>query len=236
MKPAEKQHKVLVVDDHPLIRKGLCDAIGETHDLTICDEAGGLHEAIEAMTRRMPDMILLDLNLKDGNGLDFIKRFRAEGGDLPILVVSVYDEEIYAARLLQAGANGYLMKDAPIRQVIEAIRKVLKGDIAVSDAIASRLIRTATSSNGKTGDAAELNRLSDRELQVLELLRREKSNREIADYLGISQKTIGTYKARLMEKLGIRTTPELMSYLRYASVSGKDEPPTGHATNAIDFH
>ena len=235
MKPAEKQREVLIVDDHPLIRKGLCDAIGETHDLKVCDEAGGLHEALEAVARRMPDMILLDLNLKDGNGWDFIKRVRAERGDVPILVVSVCDEEIYAARLLQAGANGYLMKDASIGQVIGAIRKVLRGDIAVSDAIASRLIRTATSANGQTGDAAELDRLSDRELQVFELLRGEKSNREIADYLGISQKTIGTYKARLMEKLGVRTTSELMSYLQHASVSGKDEPSTGHATGAIDF-
>ena len=127
-----------------------------------------------------------------------------------MLVLSVCDEEIYAARLIKSGAMGYLMKDEPIQRVLEAMRKVLAGHIAVSDSIATSLIQTSTLRSGQT---SEMGGLSNRELQVFELLKQRLTNKEIASRLNISQKTVGTYKARLMEKFGARTTLELLEHL-----------------------
>ncbi len=202
--------RILVVDDHPLTRQGLCDAIKAQNDLVVCGEAEGWREALKKTTSLNPDIILLDLNLKDGNGWEMLRQFEAEGIMIPVLVVSVCDEDIYAARLLQSGAKGYIMKDAPISRVLEAIRKVLAGHIAVSDSIASQLIHTAMMGNGKLSAATELALLSNRELQVYALLKEGRTNREVAEHMGVSQKTVGTYKARLMEKFGVRTTPALM--------------------------
>lgn len=202
--------RILVVDDHPLTRQGLCDAIKAQNDMMVCGEAEGWREALKKNNSLNPDIILLDLNLKDGNGWELLRQFEADSTHTPVLVVSVCDEDIYAARLLQSGAKGYLMKDAPITRVLEAIRKVLAGHIAVSDSIASQLIHTAMQGNGKLSAASELALLSNRELQVYALLKEGRTNREVAEHMGVSQKTVGTYKARLMEKFGVRTTPALM--------------------------
>jgi DNA-binding NarL/FixJ family response regulator len=202
--------RILVVDDHPLTRQGLCEAFEAQNDFSVCGEAEGWREALKKTNSLNPDIILLDLNLKDGNGWELLRQFAAEGITVPVLVVTVCDEDIYAARLLQSGAKGYLMKDAPIDKVLEAVRKVLAGHIAVSDSIASQLIHTAMQGNGRLSAASELALLSNRELQVYALLKEGRTNCEIAEHMGISQKTIGTYKARLMEKFGVRTTPALL--------------------------
>jgi len=214
MHPMVKK-RVLVVDDHPMTRQGSCAAIDAQDDLVVCGEAEAWREALKKTISLKPDIILLDLNLKDGNGWDLLRQFAASGINTPVLIVSVCDEDIYAARLLQSGARGFLMKDAPIAKIIEAIRKVLDGHIAVSDTIASQLIHAATKGSGKMSAASELALLSNRELQVYELLKAGRNNGEIAESLGISQKTIGTYKARLMEKFGVRTAPELMVRIQH---------------------
>jgi len=217
--------RILVVDDHPLTRKGLCDAIGTQPDLMVCGEAEAWRQALKLIHALQPDIVLLDLNLTDGNGWDLLRHLEAEGIQTPVLVVSVCDEEVYAPRLLQSGAKGYLMKDAPVVKVLESIRKILDGHIAVSNTMASRLIQTATQRSGKSYSASELDQLSNRELQVFELLRQGKSSRDIAECMGVSQKTIGTYKARLMEKCGVRTTPELLARIQApANESPSPEP------------
>lgn len=214
MKLPNVKAKVLIVEDHPLTRKGLIDAIGTQADLEVCGEAEGWRASIEMIGSQRPDIVVLDLNLKDGNGWEVIKHAEACGLKMPILVLSVCDEEVYAARVLRSGAMGYLMKDTPVDVILEAIRKVLSGHIAVSNEVSSHLILSATRAGAKTDEASELDQLSDRELQVFELLRQGFGNSEIAIQIGISQKTVGTYKARLMEKMGVRTAPDLAALFK----------------------
>ena len=203
--------RILVVDDHPLVRSGLCQAIAATADLEVCGEADGWHEALETMQDIKPDLIVLDLNLKDGSGWALLEHLQACGELRPVLVLSVCDEQVYAQRLLKAGARGYLMKDTPIESVLAAIRKVLSGQLALSETMTSVVLENAASPGAP---ASSMEQLSTRELQVYEMLGRGLSTKTIAEGLGVSHKTVGTYKARLMEKLGFRTTPELMLHAR----------------------
>ena len=198
--------KILVVDDHPLTRKGLCDAIQAQTDLNLCGEAESIAEATAAIRSTSPDLVVLDLNLKDGNGWSLIEELTKTGELPPTLVLSVSDEQIYASRLLRAGARGYLMKDSSIAEVLAAFRKILSGHIALSDDMATSLLNRQTQPEKYSIDA-----LSDRELQVFEMIAKGNSNKQIAGQLSVSEKTIGTYKARLMEKLGIRTTSQLIA-------------------------
>ena len=205
------RQRILVVDDHPLVRSGLCQAIASTADLEVCGEAEGWHEALEKMQSTAPDLTVLDLNLKDGSGWTLLEQLHSRGELRPVLVLSVCDEQVYAPRLLKAGARGYLMKDRPIEHVLAAIRKILSGQLALSESMTSLLLEGAAHPRSA---AAPIDQLSTRELQVYEMLGRGLSNKTIAEKLGVSHKTIGTYKARLMEKLGYRTTPELMLHAR----------------------
>lgn len=210
--------RILAVDDHPLTRSGLCAAINEQSDLEVCGEAEGWREALRMVRGLRPDCLVLDLNLKDGSGWSLLEQLQAAGQTPPTLVLSMYSEEVYAQRLLQDGASGYLMKDEPIPRILDAIRKVLAGHIALSDSMASRLIKASVRSPESTSPADDARgQLSDRELQVFEMLIQGLGNKEIADRLGLSQKTIGTYKARLMRKFGVRTSPELTEAARFLS-------------------
>ena len=203
MKPGH----IFVVDDHPLIRKGLCEAINAEPDLCVSGEAEGYLEALRALCAEKPDVLVLDLNLKDSSGWALLQQLQSKKILPPTLMLSVCDEAVYAQRLLDSGARGYLMKDEPIDRVLEAIRKILAGHLAFSDAMTSSLLKP-----GAVKTCPSLVDLSDRELQVYEMLRQGVSNKTIGARLGISPKTIGTYKARLMEKLGVRNTHELFSF------------------------
>ncbi|MEI6655734.1 MAG: response regulator transcription factor [Verrucomicrobiota bacterium] len=214
--------RILVVDDHPLVRSGLCQAITATADLEVCDEADGWHEALEKMQATNPDLIVLDLNLKDGSGWTLLEHLQARGELRPVLVLSVCDEQVYAQRLLKAGARGYLMKDTPIEGVLAAIRKILSGQLALSETMTSLLLENAATPGAP---ASSMEQLSTRELQVYAMLGRGLGNKAIADNLGVSHKTIGTYKARLMEKLGYRTTPELMLHARQLPAMPDESAP-----------
>ncbi len=210
MPEASGKKRIFIVDDHPCTRQGLASAIDARDDLCVCGEASGWHEAMEKIERLHPDVVMLDLGLPDGYGWTLIEQLKAKDALPPTIVLSMSDEEYFAPRLLRAGARGYMMKTAPLPLLVEAIHKVLAGHIAVSDRVASRLISKGTQ---LAADASEgvgnWDRLSDRELQVLELLRQGLRARDIAGQLGISRKTVDTYKARLMEKLGIQTDIEL---------------------------
>lgn len=219
---AYEKKRILLIDDHPLTRKGLVDAIKATPDLMVCGEADGWHTGLRCIQEFCPDLVVLDLNLKDGNGWDLLKQLGLDADAPPILVLSVCNEEVYAVRLLKAGAKGYLMKDAAIDVVLDAIRKILNGHIAVSDTVASTLIQTASMGTAHAVADSEIGTLSDRELQVLEFLRQRLSNKEIALRLHLSHKTVSTYKTRLMEKLGVRTSPDLIAKLVEHSCRGSE--------------
>ncbi len=214
--------RILVVDDHPLVRSGLCQAIAATADLEVCGEADGWREVLEIMQATNPDLIVLDLNLKDGSGWTLLEHLQARGELRPVLVLSVCDEQVYAQRLLKAGARGYLMKDTPIEGVLAAIRKILTGQLALSETMTSLLLENAATPSAA---ATPMEQLSTRELQVYEMLGCGLGNKAIADNLGVSHKTIGTYKARLMEKLGYRTTPELMLHARQSPAMPDESAP-----------
>jgi len=208
--------RILIVDDHPVTRKGLCEVIAAESALEVCGETDAWREALEKVHAQRPDLIVLDLHLKDGHGMELLDHMQAKGPHTPVLVLSACDETIYAIRLLKSGALGYLMKTVPVAKVLEAIHKVLAGHVAVSDVIATRLIRATVQDGGKTRASADFDVLSNLELQVAELLRLGLNNRNIAERLGVSPKTVGTYKIRLMEKLGTRTTPELLAHVQAA--------------------
>lgn len=217
MKPsATKKKSILVVDDHPVVRKSLCEAINGRQDLFVCGEAASQVQAREMILAAPPDLMVLDLSLTGGHSWVLIDRLRAEGKLPPTLVLTVYDESVYVPRLLKAGVRGYLMKDTPITGILAAIDRILAGNIALSDRQTSLLIRQTTGGNRKlTSPEAELHSLSDRELQVLEALGKGQNNRQIAELLGVSPKTVCTYKSRLMEKTGVHTSPELMRYAQH---------------------
>jgi DNA-binding NarL/FixJ family response regulator len=208
-------HDVLVIDDHPLSRKGICDALTASQDLKVGGEVSSLNAALTYLGKKAPDAIVLDLSLEDGNGRTVLEYLHEQRKRVPVLVVSVNEEEVYAPRMLLSGASGYLMKDTPISEIVEAIRKIIAGQIALSDDMTSRLIK------GKLAlcrPDAESELLSNREIEVMDLIREGRSNCEIAERLSLSQKTVGTYKTRLMQKIGVRTTPELLAYLQNQQV------------------
>jgi DNA-binding NarL/FixJ family response regulator len=206
---------VVLVDDHPAMREGLRTAINKQADMRVVGDAATLHETLTLLKKRSPDLLVLDLNLPDGNGWALMEQLRMLKLLPPTLVLSVCDEVVYARRLLKAGARGYLMKDEPLDRVIEAIREIHAGRLAASAALTSQLMAEALD-QGKMAEspdsAPEARDLSDRELQVFSLLGRNMTNKEVAHHLKLSEKTVSTYKTRLMTKLGVNTTPELVAF------------------------
>ena len=206
---------VLLVEDHPATREGLRAAIASQPGLRGVGEAATWHEALRLAQALKPDVLVLDLNLPDGNGWSLLEQLRSREALPPTLVLSVCDEALYARRLLRAGARGYLMKDEPIGTVLQAIREVHAGHLVTSRELSSDLMTEALdmAERAEVDDPpAAAGELSDRELQVFGLIARCLTNKEIAACLGLSEKTVHTYKTRLMSKLGVRTTPELEAH------------------------
>ena len=206
-KPSKKQ--VYLVDDHPIVRQGLIKLIEQEEGLEVCGEAGSVSEALEALKTLGPDVILVDISLEDSNGLELIKLVDDLGLQIPMLVLSMHDEALYAEHALRAGASGYVMKQAASNTLIQAIEKVLEGEIYVSKFMSSQMLKMAFRSGGedsRTGTET----LSLRELEVFELIGRGNSTREIAEQLNLSVKTIETYRAHIKDKLQLRSGTELM--------------------------
>jgi DNA-binding NarL/FixJ family response regulator len=202
---------VFVIDDHPIVRKGLVQLLDQEPDLAVCGEAADLREARLGLERMHPDVVILDLSLRDSDGLELIKEIRAKHGQLPVLVLSMHDETIYAERLLSAGANGYIMKQAAGDQLVVALRRVLAGGVYVSERIGASMIeRFAVARRKHAIDPIE--RLSNREVQVLNLIGRGKSTREIALDLSLSIKTIESHRQRIKKKLSLDSSPRLVQF------------------------
>src|SRR6516165_2132941 len=203
--------RVLIVDDHPIFRLGLAGLISAQHYLEVCGHAESAPLAIEAMRRFKPDLVLLDLSLRGTNGIELIKLMKAEQPHLPILVISMHDEAIFGLRALKAGALGYVMKAEAMNHVAEAISKVLQGKIYVSPQFGEKLIFKAVQSI-EAGTGSPVDALSDRELEVLQLLGKGHSTRSIAETLHLSVKTIETHRAHIKEKLGFPDSEDMVKF------------------------
>lgn len=213
MKPNQvlKKRNVLIVDDHPVFRHGIMALINAEADLVVCGEASSSTSALDAMRRLKPDVALLDISLPGTNGIELIKLMKAEQPKLPILMLSMHDESLYALRALKAGALGYVMKAEALTQILDALRKTLNGEISVSPRLSERLIFQAIQSvNSNT--SSPVDRLSDREMEVLSMLGRGLSTKEIAAELHLSVKTIETHCAHIKEKLGFRDAGEMVRF------------------------
>jgi DNA-binding NarL/FixJ family response regulator len=203
--------RLLVVDDHPLYRHGLGRLLAEDGSFTICGEAETAQVALESMRRLDPDGAIVDISLPGTNGIELIKLMLAEQPRLPILVVSMHDESVYALRALRAGARGYVMKDETLSQLVDALHRVMDGGIYVSPRFSERLVFKVIQSGGNDiGSPVE--NLSDRELEVLELLGHGRSTRQIAGSLHLSVKTIETHRAHIKEKLRCKDAEEMVSF------------------------
>ncbi len=209
-KMEEKRKKqVYLVDDHPIVRQGLIKLIEQEDVLEVCGEAGSVGEALGEIQQKGPDVILVDISLEDSNGLELIKTIDDLGLQIPTLVLSMHDESLYAEHALKAGASGYVMKQAASNTLIQAIEKVLDGEIYVSKTMSSQMLKMAFRSSGEK-QRSGTDALSLRELEVFELIGRGNSTREIAEQLNLSVKTIETYRAHIKEKLQLRSGTELM--------------------------
>lgn len=210
MKAGDRAARVLIVDDHPAVREGLGVWIARQPDLELCGEAAEVAQALALFDEASPDVVVVDLSLKGGDGIDLIKRIRARDDHARILVWSMYPETLYAERALRAGALGYINKQEPTGRIVEAIRCVLAGKMYLSRPLSERLLRAAVGrGEGPTGAPDES--LSDRELEVLRLIGRGRTTAEVADELHLSIHTIETYRRRIKAKLGLRTAAELSS-------------------------
>jgi len=201
--------RILLVDDHPVVRDGLAEAINREPGLTVCGTADDRHEAMKAAETTNPDLVIVDLLLKNSSGLELIKDLHARWPRLPILVVSMQDENLYAERALRAGARGYITKQQATRHVLLAIHRVLRGEIYLSERMASTVIARLTANPQGPGDSLA-DSLTDRELQVFELTGTGLSTREIAERLRVDMRTVETYRARIKDKLKLKDGSELL--------------------------
>ncbi len=206
-----KQKKVFVVDDHPIVRRGLVELINQEQDLVVCGQAEDAHQAMQGIKTMKPDIVIVDISLKDRSGIELIKDVKAQYADLPVLTLSMHDESLYAERALRAGAKGYIMKQEATERVITAIRKVLSGQVYVSNGMAAKIV-SKFAGGAPTAGAAVIDRLSDRELEVFSLIGQGYGTRQIAERLHLSVKTIETYRAHIKEKLSLASTDELLRY------------------------
>ena len=202
---------VFVVDDHPLLRQGLALLINQQQDLEVCGEAEEAQAAMQAIAKEVPDILIVDISLNGPDGLDLLKNIRASYPDLPVLILSMHDEAIYAERALRARANGYIMKHEATEKVLVAVRRILNGEVYLSDRMANKMLQQYI---GGTPAAIQsrISALSDRELEVFCLIGEGRGTREIADELHLSIKTVETYQAHIKEKLSLHSGRELIQH------------------------
>jgi len=207
---ARKQARVLIVDDHPIVRQGLKQLIDAEPDLVFCGEAESAPAAVRAVGEVKPDLVIVDLHLRTGDGLDLVKSIRSAHPQLPVLVLTMHDESFYAERAFRAGARGFLTKREAHENVIDAIRRLLAGEIYISERVSPALLRKLITGESGPGKGDPVDRLSDRELQVFRLIGEGLASQEIADELNLSVKTIETYRAHIKEKLGLEDARKLV--------------------------
>ncbi|MBB5341340.1 response regulator [Tunturiibacter gelidoferens] len=202
---------VFVVDDHPLLRQGLALLINQQRDLEVCGEAEEAQAAMQAISQKKPDIMIVDISLNGPDGLDLLKNIRASHPDLPILILSMHDEAIYAERALRARANGYIMKQEATEKVLIAVRRILGGEVYLSDRMANKMLQQYIGGS-PAALHSRISTLSDRELEVFCLIGEGRGTREIAEELHLSIKTVETYQAHIKEKLRLHSGRELIQH------------------------
>jgi len=217
---ATKKRKVFLVDDHPIIRQGLTMLINRESDLAVCGEAEDALSAMQSMTDLSPDIAIIDISLNGPDGLDLLKDIRGRLPYLPVLILSMHDESIYAERALRAGAQGYIMKQEATEKVLVAVRRILNDEIYVSERIANRMLQRYIGTPD-TSRPTSIGDLTDRELEVFRLIGDGHSTRHIADELHISVKTVESYQAHIKEKLSLRSARELVQHAIQWSIAEK---------------
>jgi DNA-binding NarL/FixJ family response regulator len=203
--------RILIVEDHPIFRMGLSDLIQQEKDLVVCGTAEDVAEARKAIARIAPDMVIVDLSLKHSHGLELVRQIVQERKDLPVLVLSMHDENVHAERCLLAGARGYINKEEASELVIRAIRQILRGEIFLSEKMIANVLKKYQNRPADLGQPS-IQSLTARELEVLHLVGKGLRTSDIASRLNLSVKTIGTHKERIKEKLGLKSSLELIRY------------------------
>ncbi len=208
MTTTTKSIRVVVVDDHPMLRERLAHLINKEADMAICGEADNIQEAIEIITKCKPDIAVVDITLHGSSGLELIKNLKVGGCEVPVLVLSMHDESLYAQRALRAGAKGYVTKHEASETVMTAIRRVLQGEVYLSEHLTARILKNLVET-GSQVEGTAINRLTDRELEVFQMIGHGRATREIAKALNLGVKTVDTYRERIKQKLNLHNAAEL---------------------------
>jgi DNA-binding NarL/FixJ family response regulator len=203
--------RILLIDDHPIMRHGLAQLLGAEDGLIICGQAGSARDGLAAAHQLKPDLVIIDLTLPDKHGLEVLKDLQVQHPGLRCLVLSMHDEDLYAERALRAGARGYIMKEAAADHLVTAVRKILSGGLYLSETVASKMIEQLSGVRGKTG-ATGIENLTDRELEVLALIGEGVATKNIADRLSISARTVEAHRAHIKEKLDFSDGAALVKY------------------------
>ena len=213
----EQKFQVMLVEDHPMFREQLAQLINKEPGMTVCGEADNVHDAFQLIESNQPDIAIVDLSLKGSSGLELIKNLKAKENDVPVLVLSMHDEALYAERAMRAGASGYITKNQEAPQILEAVKTVLAGKIYLSVEMTSSLLKGFTAT-GSRNASNPIERLSDRELQILSLIGRGRSTRDIAKLLNLGIATVDTYRARIKDKMNFRNATDLLHFaIRWVS-------------------
>ncbi len=207
----KRKARILIVDDHPIARQGLAQLINEEPDLVVSWQAESAEKALQLISTDTPDLAIIDISLRDSSGLELVKNIKAQAAGVPILVFSMHEESFFAERALQAGALGYLTKQEPTESILVAIRRILNGDIYLSDQMTSWLLKKAGGNRAGLLQSP-IRVLSDRELEMFQLFGRGKSPREIAASLHLSPKTVETHRSNILRKLKLKNAVELVRY------------------------
>ena len=216
----QKTRRILLVDDHPMVRERLTEVILREPDLTVCGEAEDRFRAMEKIAATRPHLIIVDLTLKGSHGMELIKDIRSQYPDLAVLVVSMHDEMLHAERVIRAGARGYITKQEATRKIMLAIRTVLNGGVYLSEKMAAQIAATAIG-GARAKPSLPMDKLSDRELLVFELIGQGHGTRQIADELHLDMRTIETYRARIKEKLNLKDANDLLQHaIHWMQVEG----------------
>jgi DNA-binding NarL/FixJ family response regulator len=222
--PAAPRRRILVIDDHPFMRAGLAQLIDRQADMQVCGEAGNAAEAARELARCAPDLVLTDITMPGRSGLEFIKDLLAAGSKLPVLVVSMHDESIYAERVLRAGARGYIMKEAGGDNLLAAIRQIMRGEVYLSPAMSARILENLSGRRPR-GSSSPIEKLTDREFEVFQLIGQGKSTRDVAEQLHLSVKTVDVHRSHLKEKLELKDSTALVRHaVRWVETQGLDAP------------
>ncbi len=214
---SENTKRVFIVDDHPIVRDGLITIIDHDKDLAVCGEADEPQKALKAISELRPDVVIVDITLKDSDGIELTKSIKARYPKLPVIVLSIHDESVYAERALRAGAQAYLMKEVVSDNIVTAIRTVLSGEIYVSNSMGKKMLRKLAAGKADT-ISGPMDSLSDRELEIFRLIGQGYKPSKIAKSMHLSVKTVETYRARVKEKLNLADADELLRYaIRWVS-------------------